>query len=298
MKRRSPLAVVAVAVAAFLLAGGAFAVTFTDPTGDLIVLPEGADVSTVAALDITTVDATNTPAGVVTFRVATTQPTMPTASIIALILDLDRNPATGDDGTEADLTFDIDPSGVSSFEFQRWNGTALVPVTPTTATAGYANGALTVTVPRSELENTRGFNFDVITLAFRSDLMAFAADVAPDTEAPFSFDLTGLAPPPPPRLTATKPVGAPARPIAGRAFSMSSVVKRQDTGATLTSGTVACVVRIGTARVRAVGRFAGGRARCALTVPRTARGKTMRGTMTIRSAGGTVTVPFSFRVRL
>lgn len=297
MKRRSPLVVVAVAVGAFLLAGGALAVTFTDPTGDPLALPEGADVSTVLPLDITTVDVTNTPAGVVTFRVATTQPTMPLASFVVIIIDLDRNPATGDEGTEAILAFDTDPSGVSTFDFERWNGSALVPVTPTTATGGYAAGALTVTVPRSELENTRGFNFDVVTLAFRADLMAAAVDFSPDSDTSSSFDLTGLAPPPPPRLTATKPVGAPARPVAGRAFSMSSVVKRQDTGATLTSGTVACVVRIGTARVRAVGRFAGGRARCALTVPRTAKGKTLRGTMTIRSAGGTVTVPFSFRVR-
>lgn len=296
MKIRSASIAVA-AVVACLLAGGAQAVTFNDPVGDTIVLPEGADVSTVTRLDISTVDVTNTPAGVLTFRVNVTSPTIGPATIVSVDLDLDRNTATGDEGVEAILTYVVNPDGSTSLDFERWNGSALAPVTTTMATASFAAGIVTFTVPRSELEDTRGFNFESFAIAFRSDLMAFVADVAPNTTQPYSYDLTGLAPPPPPRLTASRAVGAPVRPTAGRAFSVSTVVKRQDTGATLRTGTVACVVRVGTARVRAVGRFSGGRARCALTVPRTARGKTLRGTMTIRAADATVRVNFSFRVR-
>lgn len=291
------VAAAAVVVFACLLAGGALAATFSDPVGDTFVAPSGADASSVTPVDITGLEVTNTAAGLVTFRITVTAQTLPRLSSLDVVLDLDKNVATGDEGADASLGLLVLPDGTTAFSFDRWNGTELVDVTTTTtAAASFTAGVLTITVPRSELLDTRGFDFVGIGLAFTTDLSVVVLDVAPDTEQPFSYDLVGLPPPPPPKLSASKPVGAPGRPTAGKAFSVSSLVKRQDTGATLTSGTVACVVRVGTARIRAVGRFSGGRARCALTVPRTAKGKTLRGTMTIRSAGGRVAASFSFRV--
>lgn len=296
--KRGPVLVAIFLISACIAAGAALAATFSDPVGDTIVIPQGADVTGVTPVDLTSIDVTNTPDGLVTFRITVSNQTLPPNAILGAVLDADRNASTGDEGIEIIIDYVVLPNLTAELVLARWNGTDLVEA-PTTATASFAAGVLTITVPRSDLANTLGFNFEIVSLVFRADLQAAIADVAPDTTTPFTYELTGIAPPAPPaapRLTASKPTGVPARPRAGRRFSVSAGVTRQDTGAAVTSGNVACNVRVGAARVRAAGRFSGGRARCTMTVPRTAKGKTLRGTITIRSAGATVTRAFSFRV--
>jgi hypothetical protein len=78
---------------------------------------------------------------------------------------------------------------------------------------------------------------------------------------------------------------------------VSSLVVLADTGDRIPDGRTTCAVRVGTARLRAAGTFAASRARCTMTVPRNATGKVLRGTLTVRHAGATITRPFSFRVR-
>jgi hypothetical protein len=296
--KRGPVLLVIVLVSACLAAGAAVAATFSDPVGDTIVIPQGADVTGVTAVDLTSIDVSNTPAGLVTFRLTVTSQTLPPNTILGAVLNTDRNAQTGDEGIEVVIDYVVAPNGTTEVVVARWNGTELVEV-PSTATSSFAGGVLTITVPRSELVNTQAFDFEIVALVFRADLQAAIADVAPDTVTGFTYELVGIAPPapsPPPRLTASKPTGVPARPRPGRRFSVSTGITRQDTGAAVTSGNVACSVRVGVARVRTAGRFTGGRARCTMTVPRTTKGKTLRGTITIRSAGATVTRAFSFRV--
>lgn len=295
--RLGPALVLTLIVGACLVAGTALATTFTDATGDTIVLPEGADVSGMTPVDITAIDVTNTPDGLVTFRITVTNQTLPPFTIIGPVLDVDRNGATGSEGIEATLDFIVSGDGTTALDFTRWNGTEFVSLPQTAATASFAAGVVTITVPRSELSNTRGFDFFVVALVVRSDFQAIIADGVPDAADNLTYELVRIAPEAPPRLAATRPSGAPARPAAGRRFVVSTVARRLDTSAPLTAGRVTCAVRIGTARLRATGGFAAGRARCSMTIPRTAGGKTLRGTMTIRAAGTTITVPFSFRVR-
>jgi hypothetical protein len=97
-------------------------------------------------------------------------------------------------------------------------------------------------------------------------------------------------------LTATKPKGAPTAPRAGKPFVVSSTITRSDTFETVSAGSVVCVVRAGATRVRAVGRFRGGSAQCAMTVPKSASRKTLRGTITVSALDTSVSKPFSFRV--
>jgi hypothetical protein len=288
-----PVLVAAVLVSAVLAAGSALAVTFTDGTADTVAVPQGADVTGVTPVDMTLVDVTNTPDGRITFRITVTNQTLPPLTIVGVAINHDRNGATGDQGVDSTLDFVVQQGGQMGISHQRWNGTDFVDVTPTQASGGFAAGVLTLSVPRSELGNTRSIDFEALALVFRADLMALVADIAPDTANAYTYDLVGL---PAPRLTATRPTGVPARPVAGRAFVVSTAVTN-DADQAVRSGTVTCVVRVGTARIRAAGRFVGGRARCSMTVPRTARGKTIRGTMTIRSGGATATAAFSFRVR-
>ena len=56
-----------------------------------------------------------------------------------------------------------------------------------------------------------------------------------------------------------------------------------------------CAARIvGGAALRGAGSFVGGRAQCTFTIPRTAKGKTVRGTMVLTYQTATATKPFSF----
>ncbi|MBA2741222.1 MAG: hypothetical protein H0U46_04340 [Actinobacteria bacterium] len=49
-------------------------------------------------------------------------------------------------------------------------------------------------------------------------------------------------------------------------------------------------------KVRATGAFSGGQARCVVALPRNAKGKTLRGSITVRAAGAKLTRAFSYRV--
>ena len=285
----------ALAIAA-LAAGAAQADTsYSDPVGDMY-----ATSPVVVGLDLTAVEVSNTPDGTITFRatIANAQ-TLPVLGAIGVALDLDKNLDTGNDGLEALAVYFKDPFGRESLEFERWSATEgeLVEVPTTAMSASFSEGVFSWTVPRSDLLDTDGFAFGVLTLVFAPDLANFAADVAPDSDQLWVYDLVGLAPPPPPpTLSASNPTGTPRRPLAGKRFTASVIVTRSDTGETMTSGTVACVVRVGTARVPAAGRFRGGRAQCAMTVPRNAKGRALRGTMTIGAVGASVKKPFSFHV--
>lgn len=278
-----------------LFAGAALAASFSDATGDVVVIPEGAPVT---GLDIATVDVTNSSEGLVTMRMTLAgSPLLPPDSIVAVILDLDHDPNTGDEGIEAVIAYLVDAARVAELVFGRLNlSTGVIDNAPATALgAAYADGVLELTAPRSELFDTRGFDFGVISLVVTADESA-ALDVAPEGEALWVYDLVGIPPPPPPKLSTTKPVGSPAKPRAGRRFTVTSLVTRDDTGGLVSAGKVTCVVRAGAAKVRAAGQMTVAGARCAMTVPKNAKGKLLRGTMTIRADGATAKRTFSFRV--
>jgi hypothetical protein len=285
---RLSAAVSALAVAAALAATPVAAdESFEDPLFDA---PGGAP-------DITTVAVSNTGDGNVTFQITIdnfeTLPRPPSSRVhLTLQLDLDKNPSTGDPvaGQEASAVFRNILVSNGSVDFFRWNGSELADVPETNMSSNLAGGVLTFVVNRSELMGVAGFAFRIDGLTF-TDGVGPAFDFAPD-EGTWSYDLVF----PPPTLSATKPAGAPVRPVAGRMFTVRSVVTRSDTEARVTSGTVRCTARIGSARLRTSGRFQGGRAKCVMAIPHKARGKMLRGTMTIGAAWAAVTVAFSFRI--
>lgn len=283
-------------LAAVVVTAAAGAMTFADPAGDAVVTPEGADMTGITLVDVTNVEITNTSAGLVTFRVTVTTAALSPFSVIAAVLDLDKDPTTGDDGTEAVIGWVVDPLLGSGLEFDRWDGSELEPVDPTTATGTFENGVLTITVPRSELLDTRGFEFGVLGAVFRADFQALSIDVVPDSEEFLEYDLTGLAPPAPPRLAATPVNGKPAQPRAGKRFVVSALVTIAN-GGLIPTGQASCAVRVGAAPLRTTGRLSNSLARCTMTVPRNATGKVLRGTMTVRYGGATIKRAFSFRVR-
>jgi len=73
-------------------------------------------------------------------------------------------------------------------------------------------------------------------------------------------------------------------------------VTRGDTDAALPSGIATCTVTVGLKPLRAVGTVRAGRATCAMVIPKTARGKQLRGTIRVTFRNVTVTKSFSYRV--
>jgi hypothetical protein len=266
------------------------AASFTDPAGDQRNTAE------LTAPDITAVEVSNTPAGLITFRVTiASQSTLPPRSRIAVLFDLDRNVATGFSGFEYALSHEIDDSGQAKVLFERWNPGILefagLPTTSVTST--FANGVYTLTVPRNELGRTIGFEFGLYAAALNLAMPSRSAvDDAPNTEL-WSYELVGL---PPPRLASSRLVLVPRRPVAGRTFAVRAVITRLDTGTAITSGSITCAARLGSSRIPTRAAFRSGTAQCTIAIPRTAKRKTLTGSLTVRSLGTAVTKRFSYRI--
>lgn len=286
----TPLAGVVVSVLALLGGGSAFAAAFSDPAGD----QRDATAVSLAGPDITGVEVTNT-TGAVTFRIAVgNYASAPASSTIGVVLDLDRNPATGEGGFETTLTHRVDQAGQARLVLERFDDAEFryLEVPGVALSGSFSAGSLALTVPRSELAGTRSFVFGAFAALLDAKGRPIAGDVAPN-DGRWSYALVGL---PPIKLRGQALVATPARPLAGRQFSIASRIFVQDPGATLTRASVACSARVGTARLPARGAFRDEVARCTMAVPRSAKGKRLTGALTVSSAGATLTKRFSFRV--
>jgi hypothetical protein len=249
------------------------------------------------APDITSVEVSNSPNGVITFRVAiANHTTLPPRSRIAVLFDLDRRQATGFIGFEYAFSHEIDDAGQARLKFERWDeASAEFDLLSTDGLfSEFSNGVYTLRIPRGRLQNTLLFEFGMYAAALNLAAPSKSAvDDAPNTEL-WSYELVGL---PAPRLSTQRLLVRPAQPIAGRSFTVQALVRRSDSGETVTSGSVSCTARVGTTRLRTRGGFGGGRAQCVVSVPRNAKGKTLRGTLTVRAAGASLSRPFSYRIR-
>ena len=267
------------------------AVTFPDPRADEDAAP-----------DITSVDVADAPGNPVTFRIATPNyPSLPPGKEIGLVLAL-----AGRSPPEDELFLTYVSTGGQLVVEREEHGLAVPVDPPAGAEASYESGVLVVSLDRRELEGSGAFRFGVVT----ADLVGLgegegpgsqgeleAVDVAPDGLLDGKRYTYRLVNPPPLRLAADAPVAVPLVPVAGRGFEVSVRVRRSDAFDVVRTGTVSCAAAVAGTRLRASGAFVHGRARCRLLLPRTSRAVKLRGTMTIRAAGKTVTARFSFPVR-
>ena len=155
--------------------------SYADPQGD----QQG------NAPDVTTVVVSNDAAGNIRWRInVANQPTLLPDSAIVLFIDSDRNPGTGaPDTLGAEYVFGVAADGYS---FGHWTGTDFDFDTPfTTVTVAY-NAGPTITVNRSELGNTSGFNFWVRGVQ-EIDEETSNIDDAPN-DGTYRYALTPLAP--------------------------------------------------------------------------------------------------------
>jgi hypothetical protein len=161
---------------------------------------------------------------------------------------------------------------------------------------------VTVEITARELGNTKRFNFDVFAVT--------GIVVNPDTgELDFANSRFDAAPDPghgvwnyevktaPLRLVARAFGSTPARPRAGRPFTVRLTAARSDTGAVLASGVVRCTARVGGRSLKArTQRIVNRRAVCVWLIPAAAKGQRLSGSVTVVFEGLRVTRSFAATV--
>jgi hypothetical protein len=261
-------------------------VTFQDSTGERPDSP-----------DITTIVVSNTNSGELSFKIN------PFARVtddmlIGIDIDTDANAATGDPDTGADYAIELFRGSANLF---RWDGTNFSrrQNDPPQATLTFSGPEIKINA--SELGNTTHLKFDAIVItgivvdsSGDLDFTNARADIAPDLgHGLFDYPVKTA----PLRLLAKGFSLSPRRPVAGRTLTANLTVARNDTGAVLKGGTVVCSASVGGARIGVrVHRFVGSQARCAWQVPGSARGKSIRGSITVVFEGKRITRSFAATV--
>jgi len=279
----------------------------TDPIGD----------ATGGAPDITQVVASNDVAGVITLRVTTVAPIVD-ASLVGIDLDTDSNQATGGGGAEYGLI-----AGTGGFGLLKWDGTNFVAATAPSLTMTRSGNVIEFRINRQDIGNVERFGFAAFTVIFDAADKYLGEDDAPDGGVYiYALALTqcangkdddgdgkidgadlGCSSPAdnnesddPVTLKAGKPVALPAKARAGKLVIVGVPVVRVETGKPISSGTVKCAAKIGTKRLPGAGGVDTGFALCGFKVPVKAKGKVVRGTITVTVQGTRKVIPFSFKV--
>jgi hypothetical protein len=263
--------------------------TYTDSTGE-----------DPAAPDITSIVVSNDDAGLITFKInISNRPTLTADMTMLMFLDTDKQATTGDATSfGADYSIELDPGSVGLF---KWNGTDYVAApSQASVTYSYDSTGATIRASAADLGGTKAFNFVTIAAsgitldaAGNPDFSQVHVDAAPDAgHGTFSYEVvTKLTLSVQAFTTSPKPAKAGKRFIAGLAATES------DTNGPVQAGTVACSATLGGKRLAATAHvIANGIAACAWSLPRTAKGKTLRGSVSLTVRGTTVVRNFSVKV--
>ena len=253
-----------------------------------------------AAPDISTIVVSNDDAGTITFRINVPNRAQLSQDLVAILdIDSDANQATGDPNNfGADFILQYLLGEAILF---KWDGSDYtLSATQASLTSSWSSGP-TFKINASDLNNTRRFAFDALVVSgvvFDQTTGAIDCTNCKRDLAP----LIGLYPY---QLQITKPTlvvkslkPTPARPIAGRSFTLRLVAARSDTGAVVQNGRATCVGRVGSARLQAtVQRVQGGAATCTWNLAATAKGKTFRGSVSVAFEGLKASQSYTGKVR-
>ena len=281
-QRKGKLWLVAAALAALVPVGahGALADrSYGDPSGDSGSAP---DITNVAASDD---DAT----GVVTFAVTTNKPTLVPEESFWGYIDTDMNASTGlsIQGIGAEHMFLVDEDG--GFMAHVVGNTILFDF-DTTLSSNYASGVLTVRIARSELGSMEQFAFGFESELDDANGDTIASDRAPDSPPYYVYSFLPLT------VSVGTPLGTPAKPVAGRSFAVSVPLARSDEQP-ITAAQVTCQARAGKQTLRTVGSLAGSSARCTMRIPKGAKTKVLRGSVSVVIDGAPAKKSFAFPIR-
>jgi hypothetical protein len=276
--------------------------TFSDPTGDSGIAP-----------DISGVTVSNDDGGLITFRITVTNRSSigPDDAIAVPLGTDDPDLASGLRSDGMNFVLVLDSSGPSLLA---WDGEEMVGVDPApgSLTGSFDAGAATITVRQEDL--APGFpdlsvpielNFYALGIAFSGNDV-LAQDDAPDGDAIWSYRLAEAL-----RVVLTG-FNADRTVKAGGTLVALLGAAHTDTGVAVSSGKITCRARLGSKLLRGRARFitvvltspATGRvvrspnATCSFKVPKqSSKGKTIRGSISLRESGVTLTRSFTTRVR-
>lgn len=263
--------------------------SFADSTGEDANAP-----------DITSIDVSNTDAGLITFHIAiSNRPALTSDMAVLLWLDTDANPATGDSQSlGAEYVVEVDPGAVNLF---KWDGTTYQPApSQSTLTYGYDATGATVRVGVQDLDGTKLINFgaDAISgittdASGNADFTNVHDDLAPDPGHGF-YNYSILT-----KLTLKQTAFAytPKPAKAGGKETATLAATESDTAGPVAGATVTCVATIKGVRLRATHSLTNGVASCFWKVPKTAKGKTLIGKITITLKGTTLSRSFTTKVK-
>jgi hypothetical protein len=264
------------------LASGAGAVgRYTDSKGDAGQAP-----------DITGVSVASDPNGQIAFTISVVNLPSPADVRTFIFLDTDLNGSTGAPDTEgADYMFAVDESD-DSYSFARWNGTDWDGEIPysTVKVSSHSSGVV-ISVNRSELGGTEGFNFWTRTRL--GDPSARQEDTAPELGV-WNYSLQAAGPDIKGVMVQTKPGFGPR---AGKPFTLTPVALK-DAAAEQQGVSVLPRPESYTCRARLAGRalIGSGTGRCTWTIPKAAKGKQLSVVVTVSYEGAAKSVPFVYRV--
>lgn len=289
MKARLVFAIALIAALAALSATVAFgsnSQSYPDSTGE-----------DPAAPDITSVQVSNDDTGAITLKVnISNRPTLTPDMTILTFLDTDQNAQTGDkDSLGSEYAIELDPGAVTLFQ---WNGSDyVVAQQQADLTYSYDTTGATIHVSQGDLGGTKGFNFGIIAVSGitvdasgNPDFTNAHQDSAPDAGHGF-FNYKVLA-----KVQLTQTAYTVSAAKAGKAFQVSLAADESDTGGPVTTGTVACSATVGGVAVRGTHTLTNGIATCVFKLPKTAKGKTLHGKISLTVQGTTLSKSFTARV--
>jgi hypothetical protein len=271
-----------IAVAVLALAGvsasaaGAAAAKHGNPSVFLDPVPGDGG----AAPDIFVTTVANTLASVLDFKVVlSNRQTLGPDDILQVYVDADRNPATGDD---AGFEYVIQVRSSDAALARLLPGGKYEVVEAPSLQASSAGGAVRIEIAASDLGNTTAFGFFVRTFISGNP---GPFDESPDGTGVWEYTLRT------PHIASLRTTFAPRAPRAGSALRVTVASAQLASGETVPLDGVTCRATIGGKRVRGSGT--GG---CTLSVPRSARGKSLRLVVTGRFRDQTKSVKYALRV--
>ena len=253
-----------------------------------------------AAPDITSVDVSNDDTGLITFQInLANRPALTPDMLFLIFLDTDKNTATGDPQSfGADYAIQLESGGVALFQ---WNGTDFVIASSQSSLVySYATTGATIRVNALEFNKSKGFNFVVLAASGivtdasgNPDFTNVHDDLAPDPgHGTFAYQIIAKL-----TLTVSAFTTSPTPAKAGKAFSAGLAVTESDTNAGVDQGTIGCSARIvGKAVPVKARRIVNGVVVCVWSIPKTARGRTIRGSIGIALQGAQISRTFAAKI--
>jgi hypothetical protein len=285
MKRALLITFAAALGSAVVLSAALAEGSMSDPAGDAGDAP-----------DITGIQVSNDSGGTILFRVTVSNLTR--SSLLALMLDTDKNFTTGDQGREYRLIWDL-REGRNGGYFERWDGTKWFDTRDSTVRGTQTAAGVEFSINKSDLGGASDFTLKAMTVRFVAG-SATATDLAPDGLASWSYYAAPPAPLPPVPVAVSPVFGSvktvPSKPVAGKKLVFALTVNRSDTGAPLTTGTITCDPSVAGKVLKHTESFKNGKARLALVVPKTAKGKLLKIKVKITNAGQSATKVVTYKV--